>query len=184
MSDYTAPKTFTKDYLDFQDLNDMNSALEAAIASKVDDDGTFTGNLTGNVTGNVTGDVTGNVTGNVTGDVTGNADTATELAGATGGKWVEVVSGSVSINNGSNSRINLRDGGQYNLYMFSVYQSAVHDPITNKVILGYSGPTPAAGYAEACIVQGSSSTYKDYLFINNNMGQAITFYYKVWAWES
>lgn len=135
--------------------------------------GNITGDLTGNVQGNLRGDVIGNVTGDVTGDVNGNADTATELIGVTGGKWVQVVNSSVSIINGDGQYIHLLQSRQHHFYLCSVYSSM------ESVAQGYSTQN---SYWQ--IKQNPGGILSDdFLYIRNNYLQTMTFYYKVYVWE-
>ena len=85
---------------------DTEAATNANTASTIvkrDASGNFSaGTITASLAGNVTGNVTGNVVGNVTGAVTGNATTASAWATARTISLGGDLSGSVSIDGGSN----------------------------------------------------------------------------------
>lgn len=141
-------------------------------------------NISGYECGNAT-NVTTNINGHAIVDIFETNGTtvkeATQLSGATGGKWVEIINTTVDVPTGTiNSSLKLRPGGQHNIYSFSVY---VVSPIAG-IYQAYGVPNQANAYITR-IHENQSGDNRDYLSIKNDLPFVdITVAAKVWVWES
>jgi hypothetical protein len=137
------------------------------------------GNVTGSINGKVITDIfeSDGVTAKkatLAGSCTGNAATATKLGGTTGGKWVELISGNVTILNGSaQDRVIATEASAHRFYMFDVYTPG------STVYHGFSGDS-GASYAYF----GRGYNGNDILTIFNRTTSSRTYYYKVWEWQA
>lgn len=105
------------------------------------------------------------------------ADSVDELAGTTGGKWVEVVSGSISVAAESRKSIPLLPTNQHNFYLYSVYSSDSYTPV-------FSFEQAVSGSLNcAYIAHESPDEDYDKLWIYNEGTSSKTFNYKVLAWQ-
>jgi len=193
-------KTFTRGKLTYQDLNSLqayfrdyiNNSLQLITdcvstntANKVvkrDASGNF---AAGTITANLTGDVTGNVTGDLkTGStIDGHAITdilesdgvtakvATELSGAAGGKWVEIVNSSQLMTPGT-TNIELRPSNQHNMYIYSVYSP------TSGFKLGIGDTNDDCAFIWKRNPFGNIDLLSIYV-----VSSSKTVYYKVLVWE-